>query len=368
MAGMTTDLALDDRAAAARAAANRGLVRRPLTMADELRSLADHGSAQSTTWDIYGAKGPVSELESRVAQLLDKPAAAFFPSGVMAQQAALRAWCDRSGCRRVALPDLSHLLHHEGDGPRVLHDFELHPLTIGAVTARGEHVVAIPGRVGAILVELPLRDGGYLLPSWSELVEVSSACRGRSIPLHFDGARLWESAPWFDRPLSEIAALADSIYVSFYKGLGGLAGACIAGPADVVEETRLWRKRMGGTVYTLFPHALAALRGLDTLLPRMPEFHTYAKELANALTSKGFRTSPVHSVAFRLFAPWMPRELRERAIVVMERDRIVMPDRWSAADVPGWSWTEITVGPTIVEWPVDEAASVLERLLAPLPG
>lgn len=341
----------------------RRMFGRSLSMADELRALAEHPSAQSTSWDVYGAKGPVAELEVRVAELLGKPAAAFFPSGIMAQQAALRAWCDRSGVRRVALPDLSHLLHHEADGPRVLHDFEIHPLTTGAVTPTAEHVRAVPGRVGAILVELPLRDGGYMLPSWEDLVSVSTACRERAIPLHFDGARLWESAPWFSRSLSEIAALADSVYVSFYKGLGGLAGACVAGPAELVDESRLWRKRMGGTLYTMFPFAIAALRGLDTHLPRMGALHAYAKELAAALASKGFRTSPVHTVAFRVFAPAAADELRARALAITEREGVVMPERWRDAEVPGWSWTELTVNPTTLEWPIEEAATTLAKLL-----
>ena len=63
------------------------------------------------------------------------------------------------------------------------------------------------------------------------------------MPLHLDGARLWESAPYWGRELHEVAALADSIYVSFYKGLRGLAGAVVAGPADLVDEARQWRTR-----------------------------------------------------------------------------------------------------------------------------
>ena len=61
-----------------------------------------------------------------------------------------------------------------------------------------------------------------MLPSWEELTEVVEAARERDAVVHFDGARLWESTAHFGRPLAEIAALADSVYVSFYKSLGGL--------------------------------------------------------------------------------------------------------------------------------------------------
>src|SRR6202042_2369960 len=99
------------------------------------------------------------------------------------------------------------------------------------------------------------------------LAELSRACRARGVALHFDGARIWESQPWFDRPLSEIAALADSLYVSFYKGLGGLAGAALLGPADFIAEARLWRRRQGGTGYHLTAGAVSGPPGLDEQPP-----------------------------------------------------------------------------------------------------
>ena len=108
--------------------------------------------------------------------------------------------------------------------------------------------------LGAVLLELPLRDAGYLLPSWDELVAFSQACRERGVPLHLDGARIWESAPHLGHSPAEIAALADSVYVSLYKGLGGLAGAAVAGPEDEVAQARVWRNRMGGTLFSLMPY------------------------------------------------------------------------------------------------------------------
>lgn len=67
--------------------------------------------------------------------------------------------------------------------------------------------------------------------------------------MHFDGARLWECGPHFGRTLPEIAALADSVYVSYYKSLGGISGAALAGTEDFVEEARVWRHRYGGQLF-----------------------------------------------------------------------------------------------------------------------
>ncbi|MEW2440716.1 beta-eliminating lyase-related protein [Micromonospora marina] len=77
--------------------------------------------------------------------------------------------------------------------------------------------------------------------------------------MHFDGARLWESTVHLGYSPAEIAALADSTYVSFYKSLGGHSGAALAGDAELVRYARAWRHRYGGTLFQQWPAALAAL-------------------------------------------------------------------------------------------------------------
>ena len=70
--------------------------------------------------------------------------------------------------------------------------------------------------------------------------------------------------------------------MSFYKGIGALAGCCLAGPADVLAEVREWRKRMGGTLHGLWPGAASALSCLRRRLPLMPEYLSHAREIASA--------------------------------------------------------------------------------------
>lgn len=332
------------------------------SLAEELEDLAAYArglTGADGEWDLYGERGPVAALERRVCDLLRLEDAAFFPSGTMAQQAALRTWCDRAGSARVALPDLSHLLVHELDGPRALHRFDVIHLTTGPVTPRAEHLNAVPGQLGAVLIELPLRDAGHLLPTWEELVELSKACRLRGVALHLDGARLWESAPWFGHDLAEIAGLADSVYVSFYKGLGGLAGAALAGPNDFVAEAKLWRKRSGGTLFTLAPYALSGLRGLERTLPLMEEMHEHAVAVAQKLTERGAQTTPPQSVAFRVYVPGDAVAIKEVVVQIAETQHIGIPARWSAADVPGWAWAEITVNEATLGWTPQEAADAI---------
>lgn len=319
-------------------------------------------------WDAYAERGAVPRLEAELIGLLGVEAAAWFPSGVMAQQVALRVWCDRAGTRRVAVPDLSHLLVHELDGPRILQGLEVEHLTTGPVVATADHLAAIPGRLAAVLAEVPLREAGCLVPTWDELAGLSTACRERGTRLHLDGARLWEAQPHLGRSLSEITALADSVYVSFYKGLGGLAGAALVGPADVVDEARRWRRRMGGTLYRSTPEVVSALVGLRDLLPLLPDTRRWAQALAAALPGHVAVVPEVpHTGTFLLYADGEADELNARLASYAEQHRLLLTSPWSPTDQPGRVRTEIAVADAALVLDPVETAGLIGDLVAP-PG
>ena len=96
--------------------------------------------------------------------------------------------------------------------------------------------------------------------------------RERGAATHLDGARLWESAAGYGRTPAEVAAGFDSVYVSFYKGIGALPGCCLAGDGELVAQVREWRKRMGGTLYGMWPAAASARTLLAQRLPLMPSY------------------------------------------------------------------------------------------------
>lgn len=330
-------------------------------LADLARACAELGIEE---WDSYGEGGAVERLEAEVAELLGTQAAAFFPSGVMAQQAALRIHADRSGSRRVAMPDLSHLLLHEEDGPRILHGLEVSHLTRGFETPAARHVSAIPGRLAAVLVELPLREAGCLLPTWDELAALSQACRDRGAALHVDGARIWESQPWFGRPLPEIAALADSLYVSFYKGLGGLAGAALAGPAGFIAEARLWRRRLGGTVYRVTAEAVSALAGLRDQLATIPATVTWARALAAELPRcVTVQPGVPHTNQFLLYAAGDAGAVNQRVLSLVEERSIGLP-AWRPAQEPGRVTAEVVVTSAALSLDPAAMAALLAKAVA----
>lgn len=315
-------------------------------------------------WDTYGAGGAVQRLEDDLKIRFAVEDAAFFPSGVMAQQAALRAHCDRAGSRRVAMPDLSHLLVHEEDGPRVVHDLEVVFLTRGFAAPTAGDLETVPGRLGAVLAELPLRDAGCLLPTWEQLTEFSDACRSRGVPLHIDGARIWEAQPWFDRSLGEIAQQADSLYLSFYKGLGGLTGSALLGSRDLIAEARLWRRRLGGTLFRVTPEAVSALVGLRDRLPLIGDTVAWARAFASALPGE---ISPQPGVPqtnqFFLFAAGDAEVINERTVAAIEERGIGLP-AWFSTDQPHRIRSEVVVTPAALSLDPGAMAGLIAGLVA----
>lgn len=188
--------------------------------------------------DLYGGGELLETFEREIAQLLGKEAAVFMVSGTMAQLAAVRVHCDRRAIDTIALHPRSHLLVSESDSLRRLHRLQALPLGKRHRLYEVDDLAAVRGRIGAVLLELPERNIGGVLGPWERVEQIGTWTRERNIPLHLDGARLWESQPYYGRPLSELTRPFDTVYVSFYKVLGAIAGAALAGPKDIIDEAR----------------------------------------------------------------------------------------------------------------------------------
>ena len=251
------------------------------------------GIPADTVTDRYGDGGVVAELEAEIAGLLGKPAAAFWPSGTMAQQSVLRVHADRRQRRTVVFHPMCHLDRHEGQAYQRLHGLTGRPAADLNRLVTIEDLTAIGEPPAALLIELPQRDMGGQQPAWEDLQAQVGWAHDRGAAAHLDGARLWESAAGYGRPPAEIAALFDTVYVSFYKGIGALPGCCLAGPADIIAEAREWRRRMGGTLFGLWPNAASALSCLRRRLPLMPAYLRHARAIAAALADvAGVRVVP----------------------------------------------------------------------------
>lgn len=250
----------------------------PPKPSDVLRKLADYaGDADS---DKYMEGEIFDRLETRISELLGKPAAVWMPSGKLAQMAALRSLADRARCHRVAMHPRSHFEEYEARAYSELWGLRSHALGEFDRPTEARDLKSISEELGAVTIELPLRRLGCLLPSWNELREISTTARKMDVFIHLDGARIWESQPYYGKELSEIAGLFDTVYVAFDKGLGGLSGGALVGPEWLVEQSRIWQRRAGGRALRSFPAVLSALHALDVRLPMMAQFHDKAIEIA----------------------------------------------------------------------------------------
>jgi threonine aldolase len=312
------------------------------------------GIPVSTVTDRYGDGGVVSELEAEIAGLLGKPTAVFLPSGTMAQQSVLRVHAGRRQRQTIIFHPMCHLDRHEGGAYQRLHGLTGRPagdrdrlMTLTDLTAIGE-------LAAALLIELPQRDLGGQQPAWEDLLAQVDWARGMGAATHLDGARLWESAAGYGRPPAEIAALFDTVYVSFYKGIGALPGCCVAGPADLLAEVREWRQRMGGTLFGLWPNAASALTCLRRRLPLMPAYLSHARAIAAALGDvPGVRV-----------VPDPPQVPMMHLLLDTTPDRFAAAVRQLAAEQGIWAWPQAMTTPDPgvqrVELSVGDATCTLE--------
>ncbi len=320
--------------------------------------------------DTYGAGDAIEKLEAQTAEILGKEAAIFMPSGTMAQQVALRIWSERSGRNTVAMHPLNHLDNHENFAYQRLHGLQSialikppeieRPLTVADLRATAQ-------APGMLLLELPQREIGGQLPTWEELVGMTSWARSQGARVHMDGARLWECQPFYGRSYAEICALFDSVYVSFYKIIGGIAGAALAGPKDFIEEANVWRHMHGGRLIRMFPMVISAQRGLDERLPKMAAYHEKAVEIAAALDGiEGVEIvpNPPHTNMMHLFLRADGDRLVEAALDISEERGIWLNSRFAASPIPAYRRWEVTVGDSTLEIPTDDIANLIADWLA----
>lgn len=338
---------------------------RPAGARETLERLARHPLAERLP-DYYGSGGAAAELERRVVALLGKPAGMFFAKGMIAQQCLLRVRSEQRVSPYVALSPMSHIDFDEANGVEYLH--RLRPIRLGRHAPFAlKDLQAVPERLAAVVIELPLRRAGYRLPPWDELERMAAWCRDKEVPLHFDGARLWEAAAGYGRQPSEVAALADSVYVSFYKGLGGLAGCVVAGSGETIGSMRVWRTRHGGSLFTSYPYVLSALDGLERQLPRMSDYVARARRIAERIRRDRIcEINPLvpEANAFQLLLPGTVEALGARHREFAAREKIWLFNGFFESPLATQAIAEIVIGEAADDYGDDEACDWLRRFQA----
>ena len=319
--------------------------------------------------DVYGNGALIQDFERKVAALLGFEAAVFCISGTMAQVTALRLASEDRGSRLVALHPTSHIFVHERSNYQLLDHFL-------ALSVGDRHrpwteadLAAVPDRLGAVGLEIPLREIGGQLSSWDELEAIKRHCRTRGIHLHMDGARLWEAAAGYGRGVAEIAAGFDSVYVSLYKGIGGLGGAMLLGSRAYVERCAEWFRRQGGNVIHRSPYIVAAAMQFDDRLAAMPAYFERTRFLYGALRAHPRIAVNPEAPQSNMLHLHLPVS-RERALEIRDtlarEHGIWMFNRAVHGALAAASVVEIYVGENLLSMPDDTVREALQRFAAEL--
>lgn len=334
--------------------------RRPHTM---LRRMLDRVSPDA---ELHGPDAPVARLEERLAELLGKPRALFFPTGTMAQQVALRIHAERTGRPTFTAHPTNHLDLWEQRGYAAVHGLRYQPAGAGDRLLTLDDLQHVAEPVSALLIELPQREIGGFLPTWDDLNAQVAWARDRGAAAHLDGARLWEAQPFYNRPHAEIAALFDTVYVSLYKGLEGVRGAVLAGDEDTIGQADVWRQRLGGALPDAWPFAVAAMIGLDDILPRMPAFRDHAVAIAKALTAGDVATvvpDPPQTPLFHVLLPVDAEAATAARDELIAEQGVQVFSRAKAESVPGRCRFELTISENAMEFRPDEVVELIDELV-----
>jgi threonine aldolase len=324
----------------------------PQKAGEEFALIADYCRDNNFAADVYGAGELVNSFEKKVAKLLGFEAACFMPSGTMAQQIALKIYAGKSGNKSFAIHPTSHLELHEQHA--YAHLCNLNSVIFGDKNRQlnAQDIEELNEPVSTGIIELPAREIGGQLPNWKEFETIKQTAKKREIFLHMDGARLWETKSFYRKSYAAICKNFDSVYISFYKGIGALTGAMLVGRAEFIDESRIWLRRFGGNLYQLHPFVASAAMRFDLALEQMPKYFKRTKEIYELLKNIegiSFCPNPPQINMFHLYFDTAAEKLTQARDRIAGEDKIWTANRFSETALENQCYTEIYVGENLLE-------------------
>jgi threonine aldolase len=283
--------------------------------------------------DVLDGDPTVRALQERVAAMLGKERALFFPTGTMANAAGL--WVHgRHGTEAYAHDD-SHIVNWEIAGlaglrglqPRLVRGAPVMTLATlrAAVRPASKHAPA----ASVVCFENTHNGAGGMVTPLADLRAMAAFARTTlKLPIHLDGARLWNASAATGTPLADFAGCADTVMVSFSKGLGAPVGAALAGSATHIDEAFVARKRFGGGMRQSGILAAAALHGLDHHLGRLGEDHANAAHLA-AIVADGAADVQVVPPDTNIVMIDLPARIDGTMVEAKAREQGVLVSKWN---------------------------------------
>ena len=272
--------------------------------------------------DVYGEDPTVNLLEKRAAEVFGREAALFVPTGTMGNQIGIRLHTEPG--QEVICESRAHILDWEMATAAVFSGCLLRavPTRRGTLTwkdiepaihARGSFRAA----TGLIEVENTANMAGGRITPVAALEEIWANAKERKIPLHLDGARIFNAATALGVDVKVLTRGFDTVMFCLSKGLGAPVGSMLTGSAELMERARIYRKALGGGMRQVGVLAAAGLIALEQMPARLHADHANARLLAEALShiegvAIDLNTVETNIVIFRLTGGIAPSELVAR--------------------------------------------------------
>lgn len=246
--------------------------------------------------DVYGEDPSVNKLQDHMAERTGLEAALFFPTGTMANLAAIL--CHSAPGRMLFAGAMSHIKRYELGGYARIAGLTLTDiddaqgfLNLEQLQQRWCPDIYYMTQAGLVCVENTHNIGGGLVYPVEELIDLRRFTNEKNVPLHMDGARLWHAATAQNRPLSDWTRHVDSVMLSVSKGLGAPVGSILAGSKVLIEQARVQRKLLGGGMRQAGMLAAAADYAIENHLPLLERDHTRCREVYGAVKNLPWLTA-----------------------------------------------------------------------------
>lgn len=248
--------------------------------------------------DVYQEDPTVNRLEEIAADLLGKEAALFVTSGTQGNQVAVLTHCVNGD--EVILEAESHLFYYESGAMAALAGVQTRTLPgeRGAMNAvdvekaiRGNNI-HFPRTKLICMENTHNRAGGAILTP-EQMKEVYDVAQKHRVPVHLDGARLFNAAAALSVDVRALTKYTDTVQVCLSKGLSAPVGSILAGDRDFIAEARWWRKKLGGGMRQAGYLAAPGIIALTEMTGRLAEDHIHAQQLEKGLRELELDVAPV---------------------------------------------------------------------------
>ncbi len=242
--------------------------------------------------DVFGEDPSINELQERSAALLGKEAGLLTSSGTMSNLIATLAWSNHGD--EIIMGDEAHMFWNESAGQAALGGVQtrlvpndsqgrINPDDVAAAI-RPSGNLHFPRTSMVCLENTHNRcSGGVLTPE--DTKSVGDIAHGAGVPVHLDGARLFNASVALEVPPAELARDVDDLSFCLSKSLSCPVGSVLVGSQDFIDNAKRWRKMLGGGMRQAGVLAAAGLVALDTMIDRLAEDHQNAKRLADGLAN-----------------------------------------------------------------------------------